>query len=53
MHLNHKKLATLALIMAAVFLVIIVVYPMMFNPSKGVAPEGQVPQVVSPVTPTH
>jgi cell division protein FtsN len=50
-HWNHKKIATIALIMAAVFFVIIMIYPMMFNSQKVAAPVGESQPVVSPIVP--
>lgn len=46
MLMNRKKLATYALVMAAIFFVIILVYPMMFNSNRVAAPEAPQPAVV-------
>jgi uncharacterized protein YpmB len=48
MLMNRKKLGTYAIIMAAVFLVIILVYPMMFNSNEAAAPANEPQPVLAP-----
>jgi uncharacterized protein YpmB len=52
MLMSHKKLGTFAIIMAAVFLVIILAYPMMFNSNKVAAPASE-PEPVAVPQATH
>jgi hypothetical protein len=39
--MNHKQLAAIAIFIVAVFLVIIVAYPLMFNPVENAGPKGE------------